>query len=296
MSSPNDRPCSLGEAILWSVGYMLAQGIALLAFLTLLICSAYGFDWPRRNVLLELALDLNLDRSFLLIGATSLGALFLILPAVRLRQGKSFREQFGWRVPTRQEFIFASATVLPIAVLGDATYDLARSWLEVPQSGLMFASAIRPEALQHLHESFAGVPYGVLVVAMALGPAIGEEIVFRGVIGRGLIRRWGLLWGTGISALLFAVVHGSVAHAVAVIPVAILLQLLYLQTNTIWVPVLVHFGNNLLAVTMVRFQLPLAFELTPHMLLGFVGYLTVILGLMEGYRRTGRACLFPISA
>ncbi|MEZ6066566.1 MAG: hypothetical protein R3B90_12860 [Planctomycetaceae bacterium] len=45
--------------------------------------------------------------------------------------------------------------------------------------------------MQLVRRQMLATPYPVLLVAIALGPAIGEELVFRGLIGRGLIHRWG---------------------------------------------------------------------------------------------------------
>ncbi len=60
-----------------------------------------------------------------------------------------------------------------------------------------------------------------LIVAFAVAPALGEELVFRGVIGRGLIARWGLPAGVLITSVMFAAIHVHPAHVVGVIPVGI---------------------------------------------------------------------------
>ena len=58
-----------------------------------------------------------------------------------------------------------------------------------------------------------GVSFFVAVVVLALGPAIGEELVFRGVIGQGLIRARGVVTGVVITCLLFAAMHVFPPHA-----------------------------------------------------------------------------------
>jgi uncharacterized protein len=296
------------EAGCWTLAYPFAQGIVLILFLILLLTAAYGLHWPEQQELLNLALELNLDRSFLLVGVTTLGALFLIVPAVRWRLGRDFRQQLGWHVPRREQLILAIATIAPIAIVGDAVYEATRDWYaswinpdSMNGSALAFrsgfvmelvsdakwslASVVQTSSLEQLHRTFEGVPYPVLVVAIALGPAIGEELVFRGMIGRRLIRHWGAVWGTLVASACFALAHVSPAHVLATFPVAVLLQLLYMQTRTIWVPILVHFGNNLLAVSMVRFQIVPSGPVPPLVLAGICLYLVVILLLLEAYRR-----------
>jgi len=277
---------SIFEALSWIFVYHLSQGLVLIFFLSLLMLAAFGFEWPGQDQVVQMALDLDLDRSFLLVGVTNLGALFLIVPMVRWRLGRQFRDAIGARLPTRQELVFAIATIAPIAILGDATYEITRNFFAAAgPSTVPFASAVHPSSLEYLHQTFSGVPYPILIVAMALGPAVGEELIFRGMIGRRLVTRWGPYWGTFFAAAVFSAAHISPAHAIATFPVAVLLQLLYLQTKTIWVPILVHFGNNLLAVTMVRYQIVPEIPMSPMLLFGICVYLGLILMVLDSHRR-----------
>lgn len=275
MNDPQRKPCPVWEAILWTFGYQIAQGLILTLFIATLTILCFGLEWPAGERLLDFYLELNLDRSFLLIGVTTLGALFLIVPALRWRMSVDFRRTMD-PMPTRQEIIFATATIVPIAVLGDITYELAQKWFAEAQWPLL-AAVSRTTTLEHLHQSTETVPYWILVVAMALGPAIGEELVFRGFIGQGLIRRYGIVPGVILTSLMFALAHFSPAHAIATIPVAILLHTLYLQTKSIWIPILVHFGNNLLAVTMVRFQIVPDIPISPTLLVVIGLYLLLLM-------------------
>ena len=210
------KACSIPEALLWTCSFQLAQAIVLVLFLVLLLTAGYGFSWPAEGERVALALDLNLDRSFLLIGVSTLGALLLVLPIVRFRLGKRYREIIGWRNPRHEEMIYALATVIPIAVLGDMLYEVSKGW-----------------------------------------------------------------W----SSNLFAAAHTSPAHALATLPIAILLQFLYLKTGTIWIPVFVHFCNNLLAVSMMRFKVVELPEIPTAMGLVFFFYLILILLIFEFRKR-----------
>lgn len=290
------RSMSTPEAFLWILGYQFAQGLVLIAFVAMLIVAAYGLDWPDQQQLIKLALELNLDRSFLLIGVTTLGALFLIVPVVRWRLGRNFRNEIGWQCPRRPDLIFATATIVPVAILGDALYDVASAWWGTLEVNWALASVVQTSSLEHLKRTFQGVPYPILVVAMALGPAIGEELVFRGMIGRGLVARIGAVRGTITASLLFALAHLSPPHVIATLPVAFLLQWLYLKTRTIWIPILVHFGNNLLAVSMIRFEFLPQADLSPLACVGFCIYLGVILVLLESFRRDWRPTAPPIAS
>lgn len=279
-SIQKSRDCSLVEALAWSMSFQFAQAIVLVLFLVLLMVAVYGTNWPEAGQRIELALALELDRSFLLIGVSMLGALLLLLPLVRLRLGKNYREVIGWRTPRHEEAIFALATVIPIAVLGDLVYEHSKGWW----SSSLFRSFIDEGfqlPLSLIHASAQTVSYPVLIVSLALAPAMAEEIVFRGIIGRSLTKQFGVWFGSVVTVCLFAAAHTEPAHALATVPIAILLQFLYLKTKTIWIPVFVHFCNNLLAVTVSRFDHWFELEVSNELAVVFFCYLILLLVLFE---------------
>lgn len=279
------RPCSILEASLWTVSYPLAQTIVLVLFSFTLLITCFGWSWPPLHEVTEFALEMNLDRSFLLVGVSSLGALFLILPLVRFRLGGGFREQLGYRLPRHEEVIFALAMVVPIAVLGDLLHEILRQTQTANFTQPFFSNSVSSSTLSYLRLTSKGVSYPILVVALALGPAIGEEVIFRGIIGRGLVQRYGSWIGSLITAGLFAVAHMTPTHAIATIPIALLLQFLYLKTGTIWIPILVHFCNNMLGVTMMRFDLAMDIPVSPLIAIGFLTYLATLMLTFETRRR-----------
>lgn len=279
------KACSIPEALLWTCSFQVAQAIVLVLFLVLLLTAGYGFSWPGEGERVALALDLNLDRSFLLIGVSTLGALLLVLPIVRVRLGKRYREIIGWRNPRHEEMIYALATVIPIAVLGDMLYEVSKGWWSNNLLRSFLGESFQASPLEFIQSSLDGVPYPILVVALALGPAFGEELIFRGIIGRGLVQRYGVYIGSLFTIVLFAAAHTSPAHALATLPIAILLQFLYLKTGTIWIPVFVHFCNNLLAVSMMRFKVVELPEIPTAMGLVFFFYLLLILLVYEFRKR-----------
>jgi hypothetical protein len=75
-------------------------------------------------------------------------------------------------------------------------------------------------------------------------PAVGEEFVLRGLVGRGLVARWGLFWGVLLTSCFFAALHMYPAHVAAVFPIGVVMHLVYLYTRSFWMPVLFHFLNN----------------------------------------------------
>lgn len=80
---------------------------------------------------------------------------------------------------------------------------------------------------------------------IALLPAIGEEIVFRGIVQQQLMRRianpW---WALLLSAAVFSFFHFQFEGFLPRLLLGFLLGWLYWQTRNFWVPVIAHFFNN----------------------------------------------------
>lgn len=98
----------------------------------------------------------------------------------------------------------------------------------------------------------AQASFPMMLFLVALLPAIGEELVFRGVIGRGLVARWGMVRGVLLTSLFFAAVHLHPVHALALLPLAVCLHLVYLATRSFWAPVVLHLLNNAWATVVLK--------------------------------------------
>ena len=90
--------------------------------------------------------------------------------------------------------------------------------------------------------------YLFYVVMICILPAVCEEILFRGLIFNGLKRTSATLGIFG-SAFLFMLMHGNPDQTVHQFILGILLAVVYMVTSNIWVPILLHFFNNFIAVT-----------------------------------------------
>ena len=239
------RSVSGWESLLWTGAYALSQLVAVCLTLGVIALCALGTESLSQERLLQLVLDLEIDQSFLVIGVSTLGAALLLIPMVTWRLGRGWREQLWMELPSGRHTLLILGSVLPLAILSDELYRVCQVWL-----GL--GATDTNQLVQSL--SFQ-VSYPILVVAIALGPAVGEELVFRGLIGQGLVHRWGLPGGIAATAALFALAHISPAHAIATLPLGVFLHWVYLQTRSLWAPILLHFLNNLLVISLAHFRL-----------------------------------------
>ncbi len=85
------------------------------------------------------------------------------------------------------------------------------------------------------------------LLAMAVLPALLEELLFRGCILQTL-RRYGDRMAVLFTALLFGVTHGGFSQSVFAFLVGLVLGWLVVNTENVWLAVLLHFLNNAISV------------------------------------------------
>jgi uncharacterized protein len=96
-------------------------------------------------------------------------------------------------------------------------------------------------------ETIWGLLFNILMIGII--PAIGEELLFRGVIQR-IFSEWtkNIHWGIWISAILFSALHfqfyGFIPRAI----LGAIFGYLFVWSGNLWLPVLAHFVNNTVAV------------------------------------------------
>jgi len=92
------------------------------------------------------------------------------------------------------------------------------------------------------------------IVMIGVLPAIGEELIFRGVFQR-LFAEWtkNIHWGIIIAAILFSAMHMQFYGFLPRLMLGILLGYLFYWSGSIWIPILGHFVNNATAVIVYYF-------------------------------------------
>jgi membrane protease YdiL (CAAX protease family) len=94
--------------------------------------------------------------------------------------------------------------------------------------------------------------YIIAVGIMALIPAICEETLFRGGLQNFLTRSTKMPWlSILVISLIFSVVHFSFYGFLSRFFLGIMLGLLYYYSGRLWLSILAHFINNLVAVTAI---------------------------------------------
>jgi membrane protease YdiL (CAAX protease family) len=102
------------------------------------------------------------------------------------------------------------------------------------------------------------------LLVLAILPAVAEELVFRGVLARGLATTLRPAAAIAISAVAFAVFHLSPIHMLGVLPLAFVLGFVAQRADSVLPVMLLHAANNATAILVSRRQLPGLREIELH--------------------------------
>lgn len=100
--------------------------------------------------------------------------------------------------------------------------------------------------------SVSGLFYNILLIAVI--PALGEELLFRGLLQRIFIE-WtkSSHWGIWISAIVFSAIHLQFFGFLPRLFLGVFFGYLLEVTGSLWLPILAHFINNLTGVLLSYF-------------------------------------------
>lgn len=121
--------------------------------------------------------------------------------------------------------------------------------------------------------------YLLSVLLLAVLPAIGEELLFRGVIYNGL-KDYGQKIAIFGSALLFSLVHTSPVQTVYPFIFGLVLAYSVYKTNSLISSIFIHFLNNFLVVTFSFINITTGINLMPFINSNFWWIWCLIIGIV----------------
>lgn len=105
---------------------------------------------------------------------------------------------------------------------------------------------------QFLTDFSTGTELVVALIVMAVIPAVGEEVLFRGIIQRKIFHKIGdmhaSIWAT---AALFSATHLQFYGFVPRMLLGAMMGYMYVWTRNLWTPIFAHFVNNAAIVVIV---------------------------------------------
>jgi len=169
----------------------------------------------------------------------------LALAGTRIRKAGARRTMRLGR-PGTAALVIAGLGVIPAGIVADEVTFLLHT-----ASPTVFDA----EGLGAFVESFAEFSTGGFVlatIAVTVGPALGEELFFRGLVlrsARADLPAWGAV---ALSSFLFGVLHMDMLQGTGAGVIGVYLGVAALMTGSIWPAVLGHGVNNLLCSLFAR--------------------------------------------
>lgn len=93
------------------------------------------------------------------------------------------------------------------------------------------------------------------ILTIALLPAVFEELLFRGVIFNSFNKKYGVVIAVFVSALLFGVYHMNWIQGIYAFIFGLALAYMYFKSNSLFVPIIFHFVNNLISTLVTYYDL-----------------------------------------
>ena len=139
--------------------------------------------------------------------------------------------------------IFTMAVALPgINFLGSLNE-------QIPLAQWMVDLELKAEELTNAFLTTNSVAVLLLNLFMiAVLPAIGEELIFRGIIQKHFANiTKSQIWGILISALIFSTFHMQFKGFIPRFALGVMFGFMYTWSGSIWLPIIAHFVNNSIA-------------------------------------------------
>jgi Predicted metal-dependent membrane protease len=251
------EPLPKAEAPVWMVlgaqFGLLIFGAGISAVLYLMVCSVFGWDAslslradspPLERWQVRFQLGLGHFFAFLVSGALTV---WVFYRGITQRQGQ-------WadylRSGRRPGLISVALAVLLMAVSLPLVLFALQLNQQIPLPEIFkLAEAQATEALKGLLQMDNVWELGANLLIVAVLPAIGEELVFRGVVQQQLMRAVRSPWlAILMASAIFSAAHFQMEGFLPRMLLGVLLGWLYWRTRNFWVPVAGHFFNNAIQV------------------------------------------------
>ncbi|TWT51552.1 CAAX amino terminal protease self- immunity [Thalassoglobus neptunius] len=252
---PGSRPAGPGlpESLFWIFLFFVLQMVGMAGvIIAMLAVTLENFEQLEAFQFEEWYSGLSATERLTVVTAPAFICYLFLIPLGLWRMSPRPLRKLKMSPPSFGQVFVATSLVVPMTVIADSMMQLGETgWNQLVETipGLeLFQGTDVHEILGQFNNS--NLLLAVFFIAVV--PAVGEEFLFRGLIGQGLNRRWGVTIGVALTTLLFAAVHMYPPHVFAILPVGLTLHWVYLTTRSFWAPVLFHFLNNALATVLLR--------------------------------------------
>lgn len=173
---------------------------------------------------------------------------------VALYKRESIPQYFNLRKDMKYYYLALSIIVLIVSVpLVHYSFYL-NQLIELPD--FLQSMESRTEELMKTILSEKNIPALISnLFLIAVIPALGEELLFRGILQRKLITIFNNKWvGVALAAIIFSAIHFQFEGFIPRALLGFILGAIYLYTNNLWYSIIAHFFNNGIQVVLTYFN------------------------------------------
>lgn len=134
----------------------------------------------------------------------------------------------------KRDYLFASLLVVSYIFITYGWFDYIL--FSIP-TGDMFESAM---------EYFESLPIVILLIESCIIAPIFEEVLYRGILLKGLINKYNSKIAIVYSALIFGIAHLNIPQGINAFLLGLILGTVFYYTRSIYLCMIMHFVNNLL--------------------------------------------------
>lgn len=184
-------------------------------------------------------------------GILSAHALIILISLLLLRVvvGRDWTRQVALRTPNLSHVLLIFALVPAFMVLANGAYYVLRHVLHFPSVFKLMGGG----GMEEMEKSFGSWPLVIGVLVIGLLPGISEELWCRAYLGRGIVGKHGYVLGVLGTSFLFGLIHIDPCQGGMAAVLGVVLHYVYLTSRSLFIPMLLHFLNNGMAVVLTRF-------------------------------------------
>ncbi|MGC8669251.1 MAG: CPBP family intramembrane glutamic endopeptidase [Chthonomonadales bacterium] len=170
---------------------------------------------------------------------------------IRYRYGLGLRDIGAWPPPRMRVALRAAALGVALVVVGNSAellFDavLKAAFPSAASSILAFNKQVTAEGL--IGKKMTPALFATMLLGAGVLAPIGEEMFFRGFLYNSSKRRFGVTWGTLISAAAFGVAHAGPVAMPVIFLMGVVLAVAYERTRSLWFTGIMHATNNCIGV------------------------------------------------
>lgn len=161
---------------------------------------------------------------------------------------------YAWYMKADAKKLFSINKIKPLQLIGSVLIGISAFLAALIVGALV--TPLFPEStnnLTSLDNMLMDQPLYWLLIVMALMPAIGEELLFRGFLMGTLKNKYKAVATIAVTTLIFAAYHMSLVKMFTISIIGFSLALVTYKTGSIFASICVHFINNLLSVLLSKY-------------------------------------------